>query len=269
MAEFNQEQVKTFLTNLGLEETDFTKISTEEITDFEQFVSKIKGGIAESLKSDTTFLDEITKPFKDAPIGKENQLKKIVRKTFGLNLSEDELKKMPFDELTNKAKEVIAGSATNNTTELQSKLSEYMEKYESLETDLPTKIEEAVNKERQAWQSKFDSMTIRDEVSQLVAVESQVKKENIPNFTTAFLGFISQSGYRISVDAKKALKVVDNDGNPVQQNNAIVTVKGLLKTFGETVLNLNTSPRGEATREISTGNKDLNALALMGKGFGS
>ena len=50
MAEFNQEQVKTFLTNLGLEETDFTKISTEEITDFEPFVSKIKGGIAESLK---------------------------------------------------------------------------------------------------------------------------------------------------------------------------------------------------------------------------
>ena len=46
MAEFNQEQVKTFLTNLGLEETDFTKISTEEITDFEPFVSKIKSGIA-------------------------------------------------------------------------------------------------------------------------------------------------------------------------------------------------------------------------------
>ena len=54
MAEFNQEQVKTFLTNLGLEETDFIRISTEEITDFEPIVSKIKGGIAESLKSDTT-----------------------------------------------------------------------------------------------------------------------------------------------------------------------------------------------------------------------
>ena len=114
MAEFNQEQVKTFLTNLGLEETDFIRISTEEITDFEPIVSKIKGGIAESLKSDTTFLDEITKPFKDAPIGKENQLKKIVRKTFGLNLSEDELKKMPFDELTNKAKEVNAAEAIAN-----------------------------------------------------------------------------------------------------------------------------------------------------------
>lgn len=268
MAEFNQEQVKTFFTNLGLEETDFTRIATEEITDFEPFVSKIKGGIAESLKSDTTFLDEITKPFKDAPIGKENQLKKIVRKTFGLtHLSEDELKKMPFDELANKAKEIIAGSATTNTTELQTKLSEYMEKYESLETDLPTKIETAVNEERQKWQSKFDAMTIRDEVSQLVAVESQVKKENVPNFTTAFLGFVSQSGFKITVDSKKALKIVDQDNNPVQQNNAIVTVKGLLKSFGDTILNLNTAPRGEVTKEISTGNKDLNALALMGKGF--
>ena len=268
MAEFNQEQVKTFFTNLGLEETDFTRIATEEITDFEPFVSKIKGGIAESLKSDTTFLDEITKPFKDAPIGKENQLKKIVRKTFGLtHLSEDELKKMPFDELANKAKEIIAGSATTNTTELQTKLSEYMEKYEYLETKLTTKIETASNEESQKWQSKFDAMTIRDEVSQLVAVESQVKKENVPNFTTAFLGFVSQSGFKITVDSKKALKIVDQDNNPVQQNNAIVTVKGLLKSFGDTILNLNIAPRGEVTKEISTGNKDLNALALMGRGF--
>jgi hypothetical protein len=44
-------------------------------------------------------------------------------------------------------------------------------------------------------------------------------------------------------------------------------VKGLLKSFGDTILNLNTAPRGEVTREISTGNKDLNALALMGRGF--
>ena len=68
-------------------------------------------------------------------------------------------------------------------------------------------------------------------------------------------------------DAKKALKIVDLDNNPVQQNNAIVTVKGLLKSFGDTILNLNTAPRGEVTKEISTGNKDLNALALMGRGF--
>ena len=85
--------------------------------------------------------------------------------------------------------------------------------------------------------------------------------------STAFLGFVSQSGFKITVDAKKALKIVDLDNNPVQQNNAIITVKGLLKSFGDTILNLNTAPRGEVTKEISTGNKDLNALALMGRGF--
>jgi hypothetical protein len=271
MAEFNQEQVKTFFTNLGLEETDFTKISTEEVTDFEPFISKIKGGITESLKSDTTFLDEITKPFKDAPIGKENQLKKIVRKTFGLtHLSEDELKKMPFEELANKAKEVIAGNSTSNNTELQTKLSDYMERYEALETDLPTKVNEAVEKERATWQAKFDSMTIREEVAQLVAVESQgVKKENIPNFTTAFLGFVQQSGYKITIDAKKNMKLTDFDGNPAQLNGTLLRVKDFLKTFGETVMNMNVAPRGGATdnQQLSIGNKDLLALELMGKGF--
>lgn len=270
MAEFNQEQVKTFFTNLGLEETDFTKISTEEVTDFEPFISKIKGGIAESLKADTTFLDEITKPFKDAPIGKENQLKKVVRKTFGLNLSEDELKKMPFDELANKAKEVLSSATGANTTELQTKLSEYMENFELLKNDVPNIVNEAVEKERSSWQAKFDSMTIREEVAQLVAVESTgVKKENIPNFTTAFLGFVQQSGYKIAIDAKKIMKLTDLDGNPVQLNGALLRVKDFLKTFGETVMNMNVAPRGGASdgQQLSTGNKDLAALELMGKGF--
>lgn len=270
MAEFNQEQVKTFFTNLGLEETDFTKISTEEVTDFEPFINKIKGGISEQIKKDKTFLDEISKPFGDISLGKENQLKKIVRKTFGLNYTEDELKKIPFEELATKAKEVLSGTTGANNTELQQKLSDYMERFELLENDLPNKVNEAVEKERASWQSKFDTMTIREEVAQLVAVESQgVKKENIPNFTTAFLGFVQQSGYKISIDAKKTMKLTDLDGNPAQLNGALLRVKDFLKTFGETVMNMNVAPRGggDNNQQLSPGNKDLVALELMGRGF--
>lgn len=270
MAEFNQEQVKTFFTNLGLEETDFTKISTEEVTDFEPFISKIKGGIAETLKADTVFLDEITKPFKDAPIGKEKQLKKLVRGAFGLSFTEPELANMPFADLLAKAKEAVSVSSPNNSTELQKQLTEYMEKYEELESGVPTKIQTEVEKERATWQAKFDSMVIREEVSQLVAVESTgVKKENIPNFTTAFLGFVQQSGYKIAIDAKKNMKLTDVEGNPVQVNGALLKVKDFLKTFGETVMNMNVAPRGGVAdnQQLNTGNKDLAALELMGAGF--
>jgi len=138
-----------------------------------------------------------------------------------------------------------------------------------LESDLPNKIKQEVEKERSVWQSKFDSMTIREEVSNLVAIETpQVKKENIPNFTTAFLGFASQLGYKIAIDSKKVMRLTDSDGNPIQSEKGAIKVKDLLKTFGETVTNINVVSRGESVG-ITTpqSNKDLAALELLGAGF--
>ncbi len=74
MSDIKIEQVKTFFENLGLESTDFEQLSTSEVTDFSPFITKIKSGIENEIKTDTAFLEELTKPFKDAPIGKENHL---------------------------------------------------------------------------------------------------------------------------------------------------------------------------------------------------
>ncbi|MGV8130471.1 MAG: hypothetical protein ACP5N7_00030 [Candidatus Pacearchaeota archaeon] len=267
MSDIKIEQVKTFFENLGLESTDFEQLSTSEVTDFSPFITKIKSGIENEIKTDTAFLEELTKPFKDAPIGKEKQLKKAVRKSFGLTFSEDELTKMPFDELISKAKETIASTNTDKSSELQSQLTDYMERYEKLETEvLPSKIEE-VNKK---WQDKFDAINIRQEVSELVATDVQVKKENIPNFTTIFMGFIHQSGWKVSITDKKELKLTDQEGNPIKKTDGIgvLKVKDALKMFSETV-NFNTTPRGETPNiEISTKNKDRQALEMLGKGFG-
>ena len=267
MSDIKIEQVKTFFENLGLESTDFEQLSTSEVTDFSPFITKIKSGIQNEIKTDTAFLEEIVKPYKDAPIGKEKQLKKSVRKAFGLTLSEDELTKMPFDELMSKAKETIASSNSDKSSDLQSQLTEYMEKYEKLETEiLPTEIDK-VNKK---WQDKFDAINIRQEISELVATDVQVKKENIPNFTTIFMGFIHQSGWKVSITDKKELKLTDQDGNPIKKTDGIgvLKVKDALKMFSETV-NFNTTPRGETpNREISTTNKDRQALEMLGKGFG-
>lgn len=267
MSDIKIEQVKTFFENLGLESTDFEQLSTSEITDFSPFITKIKSGIQNEIKTDTAFLEEIVKPYKDAPIGKEKQLKKSVRKAFGLTLSEDELTKMPFDELMSKAKETIASSNSDKSSDLQSQLTEYMEKYEKLETEiLPTEIDK-VNKK---WQDKFDAINIRQEISELVATDVQVKKENIPNFTTIFMGYIHQSGWKVSITDKKELKLSDQDGNPIKKGDGVgvLKVKDALKMFSETV-NFNTTPRGETpNKEISPANKDRQALEMMGKGFG-
>jgi len=65
------------------------------------------------------------------------------------------------------------------------------------------------------------------------------------------------------------MKLTDLDGNPAQFNGALLRVKDFLKTFSETVMNMNVAPRGggDNNQQLSTGNKDLVALELMGRGF--
>ena len=91
---FNIEQIKQFLSNVGVTEEDFTALSTSTVEDFNPFLNKVKSGVKDVLINDTAFIDELSKPFKDAPIGKEKQLKKEARKFFNLTMKEDELAKL-------------------------------------------------------------------------------------------------------------------------------------------------------------------------------
>ena len=89
MSEIKIDQIKSALTSLGLDDSDFQKLSSETIEDFSPFVDKVKSGLRDVLVSDTSFLDEISKPYKDQSIGKEKQLKKDIRKFFNLEIKED------------------------------------------------------------------------------------------------------------------------------------------------------------------------------------
>ncbi len=264
MSEVRVEQIESFLGGLGLDKTDFENISKNETSDFEPYVSKIRQNIQDSLMADTSFVENITKPFKDLPIGKENQLKKQVRKTFGLTFSEDELKKTSFEELLTRAKETVNIGTADQTKNLQEQLTEYMEKYETLKDSIPSEIQ----KTEQKWQEKFNALSIREELMTVIASETQVKKENLPNFTTVFLGFVNQNNLKIQIDSKKMMKLVDLEGNPAKNNEGgLLKIKDMLKTFGDT-MNMNVAPRGTADQNNSpTINRDLQLLNKMGVGL--
>ena len=65
---FNIEQIKPFLTNVGVTDEDFIALSTNTIEDFDPYLNKIKAGVKDVLINDTAFIEELSKPFKDAPV---------------------------------------------------------------------------------------------------------------------------------------------------------------------------------------------------------
>lgn len=256
------EQLQNFFKTVGLEDEDFKAIAETDIEDLNPFVEKIKGGIKEHLMADKSFLDEIQKPFKDAPIGKENQLKKEIRKAYNLQMTEDELKKTPFHEILKKGIESQNTSVNGDVEKYKQTATEWMEKYEQLESKIPGIQEEIESK----YRSKFQEKEIREELVGRTAIDvPQVQKENLPFFVTAFQGYAEKNGWSVAMAENKALKLVGSDGLPIKNEAGhILKVSDALKEFASK-MNMNVAPKGTPVGASSNGKASL--LDLMGRGL--
>ena len=127
MSDVKLEQIQSFLKSVGLEDSDFEQLSKGDVEDLTPFVDKAKSGIREVLLSDSTFLEEISKPYKDAPIGKEKQLKKKKRKFFNLQIKEDDLAKMPLSEILKQGTEHLQSSSSVDIEKLKNDYSALLE----------------------------------------------------------------------------------------------------------------------------------------------
>lgn len=260
------EQIQTFFKSLGLEDSDFEKLSKEDIEDFTPFVEKAKHGIKEVLLTDNEWIDSITKPFKDAPIGKEKQLKKEVRSFFGLQLKEDELAKMPLKDILAKGTEALKTADHSEIEKYKTAYSELLEENEKLKNEtLPNALKEV----EETWKSKVTNKEIKETLMEVVASETQVDKANISLFSTTFQGYLSQSGLSLALDEKKNLSIRNSDGLPVKNSEGgVLKVKDALKDFA-TKMQVNLKPIG--TPPAGGGGNGTsrykNRLELMGKGF--
>lgn len=265
MSEVKIEQLQNFFKSFGLEDEDFAKLSAEPIEDFTPFVEKMRGHVKNELMADTSFVEEISKPFKDAPIGKENQLKKEARKFFSLQMTEDELKKTPLSEILKRGTESLKSTVNVDVEKFQNAAAEWMEKYEALEASIPDR-ERAVEEK---WQSKYRDQQTKEELISLSATEAPgIAKENLSHFVTTLLGFANQNGHKITIDERKQVKILDSEGMPLKNEQGhIVRTKDYIKDFASK-LNVNIAPKGAGT-PIPGGipSKQNDLLALMGKGL--
>lgn len=263
------EQVQAFIKGLGcFEDDEINTIINTPATDLAPLFDKVKGNYRTLLEADADLIAKIQAPLKDSAIGKENQLKKEVRKTLGLNYTEDELKKMPFNDLLLKGIASKRDGDATETEKLRKDIIEWREKYEALESDVPNR-EKAVE---DAWRAKLSERDIREEFIEIFAKETQVQRANIPKMVTAFLGYASQMNWKVSIDDKKQLALTDDKGNVVQNTAGhILKPKEAVKEFIEAV-NPNVQNRGEAGPGGDGGSGGASAgedlLKLVGEGLG-
>lgn len=264
MSEVRIEQLETAFKQLGLEDTDLDALKTSEVSDYTPFIEKIKSGIVDNIKSDEGFIESIVRPFKDAPIGKEKQLKKEVRKFFNLQITEDELVKTPLTEMLKKGTESIKTADNSHLEEYKNKYSELLEENERLKNEvLPTEVA----KVESAWKNKITEKEIKEELNGLVAKETQVPKENISVYSTAFQGYLAQQGYKLHIDEKRNLSIKDSEGMPVKNaEGTILRPKEAILEFASKMAG-NSAPKGTVTNTTQTVNKNHNLLNILGKGF--
>ena len=265
MSEIKIAQIQTFLNNFGLDQSDFDKLSKDEIEDFTPFVDKAKSGIRDVLMADTEFIDGLTRPFKDAPIGKEKQLKKEARKYFNLQIKEDDLGKISLTEILAQGTESLKTADNAEIDKYKNAYTELLEENEKLKNEvMPNAVAEVENK----WKSISSEKDIREELSGIIASETQVKKENLSVFVTAYKGYLAQLGLNLEIDNKRNLTIKDKDGLPPKTETGILRLKESVKEF-EAKMQGNIKPAGtpSAGSAGSTTSKSRGLLEIMGKGF--
>jgi hypothetical protein len=267
MSDVKFEQIENLLkSGFGFDDDDLNKLKTEDIQDLTPYVQKMQSHIREVLTTDTEFVDSLTKPFKDAPIGKENQLKKEVRKYFGLQIAEDELKKTPFSELLKRGTETMKTTVNADVEKLQQAAAEWMEKYEALEASIPTKIQEV----EQQFTGKIKEKETHEQLLNLAATEvAQISKENLPHFVISVKGYAREMGHKFIIDDNKNIKILDSEGLPLKNAEGhLVKAKDYVKSFYNNLAS-NVAPKSSSpvSPSLASNSKYTDLLSKMGKGF--
>ena len=256
------EQVQALLKQIGFDDDDIKRIGTEDVEDYTPFLDKAKSSFKSLLTADTSFVDEIVKPYKDAPIGKEKQLKKQIRSYFNLQIKEDDLAKMTIPEILETGTSALKSADGTEIEKYKQSYSSILEEYEALKNDIPNKLKEVED----VWKSKFQAKEIHSELMKQVATGTSVPKENIDLYATTFHGYLKQKGLALDLE-KNSLKLKDGDGLPARdEKGGVLHLKDMLKEFSDK-MQTNVKPTGTPNVTTSTNTSTRTLLSTMGKGF--
>ena len=234
----------TFLEQLGFEQQDIELLNSDQkIEDFTPFLDKINSTFADKIKQDETFVEQLAKPYKEQLIGKENQIKRALRKAFALDIKEDDLKKIDFNKLLEQGLQHI--KSNENSDDLKTRLVEEMEGKEAMIEQLKSEYEAKI----EALNNKFEYEKRQGEIDKNILSELEaeplVEKQNLNFMLRTMKGLLSQDGYKLDITAQKKIVILDENGIPAKDidgksltfnkylKNNLVQLKGNIFSKGE------------------------------------
>ena len=258
-----------FSKKTGLTDEDIEALKVED-SDVSVFTSKIFNNYKETLKSDEEIKQHFTKDVTGQLIGKDNQLKKMLRKEFGLSdITEKELKELNVEDFIKKAKEKIPTKDANE--ELNAKIIELSELLEKKDSD----YESLLNEEKQKALNYISSFKKNDKLKTNILKYSETKADNVDMALGAFNGMLSVKGWLVDINDRDELILKNvKDNSPVIIDNKRVNVNDIIPIFFKDLAPAK-NERGsmdnfrlndkQVTRKINS--SDLELLQLMGTGI--
>lgn len=235
---------QALLQSIGFEEEDINLLNSEDkIEDFSPFVEKLNSKFYDKIKSDEAFIEQITKPHKDAIIGKENSYKRQIRKAFGLDIKDDDLKKADFNKLLEQGLSTI--KTDGNMEELKSRLIEEMEAKENLLEQVKNEYEKKISEITDSYNKKIQQNEIDKIMINELEAEPLVEKNNLSIMVKTIRGNMYEDGYHVEITPQKKLRLINSDGVPIKDD------KGTHLSFSKYVNSIlaqirgNVFPKGE------------------------
>lgn len=261
MEETNIEKLNTFIKSLGFDESEIAEIAKSE--DSEPFIAKVKDSFKSQLLADQLFIDEVSKPHKDAVFGKVKQLSKLVRKEYGLDIPESELEKMEFADLLKKAREKDKSDKTVDESSLAKKYTELLEEFEEFKASVPNKEKEIIA----IYEERLKESEARENFSKIVEADPMATKENVSYLTDTIVKLVKAEGRKLIIDDKKIVHYVGMDNVPIRdEKGSVITPKKLVSNF-LTMVNSSTYKASGGNNQKTTIADSENLLALLGVGI--
>lgn len=264
-----EEILLQFVKSVGIEDADIEAIkSLKPEDDLTPYKEKIFNNFKETLKADQEFTSQFTKDFDNRLIGNQNKIKKQIRKQFGFDIKEDDLAKMPIEDLLKKAHEATDQTKDANLQELRTKQLEALEENERLKEIHKKELEDEKGKTTQF----IKGYETKHKLQNLILGETPIIPKNIDTAMGAYDGYLNIKGWKLDVDAKGNLILLDTKtGGLVLENNAPVKVSETIKELFASFIP-NGNGRGNVDNfkrqnEDQPEHPSLKNLQFMGKGM--
>lgn len=257
------EKAIELLKKMGVDVKVFDKDDYNEVEVFNDVKAKIEDYL---LKSSEKLTQKVT----SEKIGVTNSYKNKIAKLFGLELSQDELKEVKFDDLLETIKEKQLEIISLETNKTKDQLSEDQKRiiadYNAIKKQLANKDKEfetlLSNKDKE-WANKIESEKINSTFLSILSKNNDKLLTDSEDVALLVNAKLQREGKRLSYNQTDGLHILDTDGKLVSVNGSMAHVKdfAIIEQYAPAVIKQSNGNAGNGIHRVKVEGNAVNERA--------